>query len=195
MPVIIQRDVWEDNNGARWALFAIFIVIILVIIGGTLRANKKRSSNGLQPIYGTRWMTPPSYGVSQSQHNRSTGDDPATTNNYVPTYTATANEQDMGFYDNNGEFHANPNAKPAYTVTDELEMPPQTHIRSHSNDGVAIHELDDLRRPSYPVNSNDINANPNNENRDDLSSTEYEPPLGPPPPSDVSEVTDRNNHV
>lgn len=153
-----KRDVFGDTGAARWAFFGIFIVVILIIILGTFRVNKKRGSNGLQPLYGTRWMTPPSYVQSQTQYNQptrrnQTSDQPA---NYVPTYTATANDQDMGFYDQNGEFHENPNMKPSYNFDNDNPIVSEpTHQRTTSQtDGVPIHpieeDLDDLVRPTGP---------------------------------------------
>ena len=93
-------------------IFAIFVILIIIVLLGTLRVNKKRARQGLQPVYGTRWMTPPSYGQSQHQYDQPDHRrDPDLPSAYVPTYTATANEYDMGYYDANGVFHANPNAK------------------------------------------------------------------------------------
>ena len=74
--------------------------------------GQEKARQGLQPVYGTRWMTPPSYGQSQHQYDQPDHRrDPDLPSAYVPTYTATANEYDMGYYDANGVFHANPNAK------------------------------------------------------------------------------------
>lgn len=105
---------WETSNSARWAFFAIFIVLIIIIVLGTIRVNQKRAKHGVQPIYGTRWMTPPSYRQSQTAYDQPDHvRDPDLPSSYVPTYTATANENDydMGFYDSKGVFHRNPNAK------------------------------------------------------------------------------------
>ena len=72
--ILHRRDAWGGDTwasgGARWAFFAIFIVLILIVIFGTLRVNKKRSRQGVQPLYGTRWMTPPSYRQSQTQYDQ-----------------------------------------------------------------------------------------------------------------------------
>lgn len=116
------------TGGARWAFFGIFIVLIVIVLLGTLRANKKRSRQGIQPIYGTRWMTPPNYGQSQTQYNQpAQSGDPDVPSAYVPTYTAEANEYDMGYYDTNGKFHANPNAKAA-----AMAPPQPAHRRNES---------------------------------------------------------------
>ena len=145
MAYIRQYDVIFDKRstsgdstwtigGARWAFFAIPFVIILVGIFGTLRANKKRFQLGAKPIYGTRWMTPPSYRQSQTQYDQPVNirdaDLPST---YVPAYTAEANEYDMGHYDQAGKFHSNPNARAAL-----MAPPPSAHQRQNSAHGDAI---------------------------------------------------------
>lgn len=130
-----RDDFYNSGNwsgGARWAFFAIFIVLIIIVILGTLRINRARSRQGIQPIYGTRWMTPPSYYQSQDQYNQPTRREPDMPNVYVPTYTEHAGEYDMGYYDNQGVFHPNPNAK-------DPTIPPPSHTRTGSGmDGVPI---------------------------------------------------------
>jgi len=127
---------WTSSGGARWAFFAIFIVLIIIVVLGTMRVNRKRSRKGIQPIYGTRWMTPPNYRQSQNQYDQPDNvRDPDLPSAYVPTYTEEANEYDMGYYDRSGKFHANPNAKAADMV------PPQAAHRRESTahgDGVPI---------------------------------------------------------
>lgn len=173
---IDKRDLWSSNEGARWAFFAIFIAIILLAMIGMIRVNKKRGSNGLQPIYGTRWMTPPSYIQSQSQYNQPRRRDEGMPDSYVPTYSEQANDQDMGYYDNNGTFHANPNAKmstPFQFNNDSsvVDHPNPTHTRSSTNaDGIPINEL-----PTHDEIS-----------EDDLGNISR--PLGPPPRSTTAET-------
>ncbi|EGV64542.1 hypothetical protein CANTEDRAFT_113313 [Yamadazyma tenuis ATCC 10573] len=144
---LTKRYGFDSSNGARWAFFGIFLAVILLVVVGTIRVNKKRSSSGLQPIYGTRWMTPPSYVQSQTQYNQ-----PSTRNHdsyvpqtYVPTYTERANDQDMGYYDATGEFHPNPNAKVSTPYTPKVpgvSQPSEAHRRATSNsDGIALSEI------------------------------------------------------
>lgn len=53
-------------------------------------------------------------------------------NVYVPTYTEHAGEFDMGYYDNQGVFHQNPNAK-------EPVVPSEAHTRDTlASDGVPL---------------------------------------------------------
>lgn len=145
-----KRDDFDGGSwtgGARWAFFAIFAVLIIVVVIGTLRVNRNRARLGHEPIYGTRWMTPPLYLQLQGQYNQPTRRDPDMPNVYVPTYTAHANEYDMGYYDAQGNFVANPNAKdPAF--------PEQAHQRTHEvGDGVPasdLHLLEDVARPVRP---------------------------------------------
>ncbi|KAM9910697.1 hypothetical protein OXX69_004231 [Metschnikowia pulcherrima] len=171
------------TGGARWAFFAIFLVVILICVIGTIRVNKNRSRQGIQPIYGTRWMTPPSYYQSQGQYNQPTRRDPDMPNAYVPTYTETANADDMGYYAADGTFHPNPNAKgPAF--------PENAHQRTTSNaDGQPIQNLNntgatvadeedhDFTRPSGPPPGS------SGVTRDNTSSSAgvYERPDHPPP--------------
>lgn len=79
---------------------------------------------------------------------------------YVPEYSERANDNDMGYYDETGMFHPNPNAKGPL-------MPDPVHQRStsnadgiplsdynqtgHSAQGTVTDEYDDLfRRPLQP---------------------------------------------
>ncbi|CCG25672.1 hypothetical protein CORT_0C02960 [Candida orthopsilosis Co 90-125] len=169
-------DYWSNSGGARWAFFAIFVVLIIIVVLGTIRVNKKRAQHGEQPIYGTRWLTPPSYRQSQTQyHQPDHVRDPDLPSAYVPTYTATANEFDMGYYDSNGNFHPNPNAKSA------LPHPPQTHqrtgsaISSHTNTGATP-----LSSTLDHVNESDRPAHEGH-NGDDDDLTDISRPAGPPP--------------
>lgn len=149
-----------DGNGARWAFFAILIVLIIIFILGTIRVNKGRARRGNQPIYGTRWMTPPSYLQSQGQYDHNS----AGQNAYVPTYTATANDNDLGYYDPNGNFHSNPNTKAP-------QVPEAAHYRSTSNPGyssetggnapVVSDESSVFRRPSGPPPNGGSSSNDN----------------------------------
>lgn len=167
---ISRRDysdsTWSTSGGARWAFFAIFLALVIIVVVGTMRVNKKRALRGGQPIYGTRWMTPPSYFQSQSQYNQPSGhrqnpDEPST---YVPTYTATANEYDMGYYDNQGNFHANPNAKSGQGP----QVPPAAHHHTASfSNG----------QPLSSLNENTHVVTDEHNTGDDL----YRAPAGPPP--------------
>ncbi|KAG2733039.1 hypothetical protein G9P44_004029 [Scheffersomyces stipitis] len=198
--ILDRRDAWGGDTwasgGARWAFFAIFIVLILIVIFGTLRVNKKRSRQGVQPLYGTRWMTPPSYRQSQTQYDQPDNvRDPDLPSAYVPTYTAEANEYDMGYYDQSGKFHANPNAKAA-----SMAPPPSAHQRQTSVHGDAIpisstvpagvltDEDADISRPTGPPPGMDIVGSESNESLGDFYrppvhtvTGSFIPPSGPPP--------------
>lgn len=194
------------GGGARWAFFAIFIAVVIVVILGTFRANKRRTARGIQPIYGTRWMTPPSYFQSQHQYNQPQGRDSEMPSAYVPAYSARANEYDMGYYDQDGVFHANPNAKasmPQGSDDANIAPPEQTHQRTTSTatDGVPlsstipasggvvfaddVHQTHQAQRASE--DSFDLYRRPEgavpgtfqSPNRD--SSPDYGPPPSPPP--------------
>lgn len=201
MPSLNKRDWgdgWSNSGSARWAFFAIFIALIILVVVGTLRVNKKRSRQGVQPIYGTRWLTPPSYGQSQTVYN--TRNEPDITTNYVPTYTERAAETDMGYYDNQGTFHANPNAKAPI---------PEAHVRSTSaSEGVPLATFssidgDDFYRRPVRGPARDTNFEPDSSTTGDsearvasnvpatarftslhenvTSTSDVAPPPGPPP--------------
>ncbi|SCV16484.1 related to Protein RCR2 [Nakaseomyces glabratus] len=70
----------------RWILFVIFVVGILLMTLLTFRINRRRTATGRAPIYGTAWMTPPSY---RQDHKC----------------------QRSGYYDANGVFHKNAKAE------------------------------------------------------------------------------------
>lgn len=153
MPSISKRaygDGWSDSGGARWAFFGVFIVLVIIVVIGTLRVNKRRSRQGIQPIYGTRWLTPPSYRQSERVYNNRNDLDVPT--NYVPTYSEQAGDTDMGYYDNEGNFHPNPNAKSPI---------PEVHVRSTSlSEGVPLTTIPN-------INNNNNNNNNNNDDDDD----------------------------
>lgn len=164
---------WTGSGGARWAFFAVFIVLILIVVLGTIKVNKRRSKQGIQPLYGTRWMTPPSYVQSQTQYNQPNTRDPDMPTNYVPAYSAEATEYDMGYYDNSGKFHANPNAKSQTPVdvlqASDVEYPPSAHQRLTSmGTGAPVGRIPTLHEET----EDDDRAN-----LDDM----YRPPPGPPP--------------
>lgn len=186
-------DGWTSGGGARWAFFVIFVVFIIVVVFGTLRANKKRSRAGVQPIYGTRWMTPPSYLQSQNQQGRHSRN--PETSAYVPTYTAEATDNiDMGYYDGNGEFHLAKKSSisaPTFTglgsneetVADSIQQPEVAHRRNtNATDGIPI--------TSVPPPRSDSNATVGEGvHNDDLG-----PPEGPPPGISESESHSANYH-
>ncbi|EJS44319.1 rcr2p [Saccharomyces arboricola H-6] len=139
----------DDNNGTgeaitdddpfsssswrwgRWIFFIFFIVAILILLFSTAKVNRRRRIMGQAPIRGTAWLTPPTYRQSEREYNGTQ----RCVEDYVPEYTETANENDLGFYDERGEFH--PNGKTEY-----LAPPPLSE--NHSTDK-------DLQRPKAAV--------------------------------------------
>lgn len=100
-------DTSSTSSTGRWVVGGIFIGIL---VGGFLITlivlfvgNKRRIGSGRQPIYGTSWLTPPSYWQSQHYYSTNRGEEPT---ECVPTYTKQPNEDiDLGFYDERGDFH------------------------------------------------------------------------------------------
>ncbi|CDH16190.1 related to Protein RCR2 [Zygosaccharomyces bailii ISA1307] len=129
-------DSWGGSSWewGRWILFAIFIVAIALLGLCMTRVNRRRYRMGRAPIRGTAWFTPPSYRQSQRDYNRASN----TAEDYVPQYTATANEHDLGYYDENGEFHLNGKAEAL------APLPAGTR----ENESISIHSLE---RPDNAV--------------------------------------------
>ncbi|CAI4056268.1 hypothetical protein SUVZ_02G1220 [Saccharomyces uvarum] len=132
----------------RWILFVLFIAAILIIIMYTALINKRRRRIGRAPIRGTAWLTPPSYGQSQQQH---TGNVQQRTDDYVPEYTETANEHDLGYYDQRGEFHPNDKVAQVSPVQEcssesinSLERPPAAVVHQPNSSDLEY----DLTRPN-----------------------------------------------
>lgn len=95
------------TKSQKWAYFGIVIGIVgftlLVAVLGIFLSNIKRIRSGRRPVYGTSWLTPPSYWQSQRDYNTNRGEEPT---EYVPTYSEQPNEDvDLGYYDERGEFH------------------------------------------------------------------------------------------
>ncbi|EGA75639.1 Rcr2p [Saccharomyces cerevisiae AWRI796] len=88
----------------RWYFFYFFsIVALLILLFSTAKVNRRRRIMGQAPIRGTAWLTPPTYRQSERDYNGTQ----RCVEDYVPEYTETANENDLGFYDERGEFHPN----------------------------------------------------------------------------------------
>ncbi|SCV00649.1 LAME_0G11122g1_1 [Lachancea meyersii CBS 8951] len=107
MVVILDKRYvyYGDSNGSSgwiWGRWLLFIVLAIVILLWVFLINMRRRKNGVSPMRGTAWLAPPSYGVSQNQYNMPAGQNP------VPEYSATANVNDAGYFDQNGKFHRTP---------------------------------------------------------------------------------------
>lgn len=158
---VVVTDNFDSSSGwlwGRWILFVIFVICIIAVGLGTARINRRRRAMGEAPIRGTAWMTPPSYRQSQRQYNGPEGSE-----DYVPQYTATANDQDLGYYDEHGEFHLNAKA--------EAQAPP-TLTRETVSDS-----SESLERPRAAVTRDSYSEDFDQEFR------RYVPP---PPPSEPS---------
>lgn len=104
MSVILQKRMYYYTDSSswewgRWLLLALLVVGLLVSI---FLMNFHRRKHGNQPIVGTSWLAPPpSYFQSQRQNRYN---DPAVNEQPLPLYTANANQNDLGYYDNEGKF-------------------------------------------------------------------------------------------
>ncbi|CCK72200.1 resistance to Congo red protein KNAG_0J01190 [Huiozyma naganishii CBS 8797] len=121
----------------RWVLFVIFLFAMIVLVFFTLTTNRRRRQMGRAPIRGTAWMTPPSYRQSERQYQ---GNSQGYVVDYVPEYSAETNENDLGYYDERGEFH--PNGKTEYISPPPLEGSPDTSGAGTASPGVPLQRPD-----------------------------------------------------
>ncbi|CDO94856.1 unnamed protein product [Kluyveromyces dobzhanskii CBS 2104] len=140
---------WE---WARWVIFVMFMVILLTFIITTVRINYIRKRNGQQPLRYVSWLTPPAYRQSDSSRRRRT-DVPVA--DYVPTYTAEANENDLGYYDSEGIFHVNSKAEPpppidAYVVDRRNDRNRNVDLEMQQVRPTAV-DADSSRQPPLPA--------------------------------------------
>ncbi|KAK5781799.1 hypothetical protein RI543_000699 [Arxiozyma heterogenica] len=113
-----MNDVFGDSSWqwGRWILFILFIIGFFAVFFLTFTANRRRINRGEAPIRGTSWITPPSYRQSEQQYHGTTQ---RVVEDYVPEYTEEANINDLGYYDERGQFH--PNTKAEYLPPPPLE--------------------------------------------------------------------------
>lgn len=137
----IVDDPWGSTSWrwGRWILFIIFVAFILVLVISTARVNKRRFIRGEAPIRGTSWLTPPSYRQSERAY---VGTTQRAVVDYVPEYTEEANENDLGYYDERGEFHSND--KTAYIPPPTLDSTTGPLPHTQSDDPL-------LERPSPAI--------------------------------------------
>lgn len=95
-----KRLIYYSSDGsspARYAFFAIFVAAFIFFIVMVCFVNNKRRKQGRAPMISS-YLAPPNYYQSENQYNAD-----APTN--LPTYTPAANpQQDVGYYDKNGNF-------------------------------------------------------------------------------------------
>ena len=102
-----ENGISPVSTNTKWIYGGILLglvgIFFLLLIIGAFCTNIKRLKMGRQPVYGTSWLTPPSYWQSQHDYNTNRGEEP---DEYVPTYSEIPNENlELGFYDDRGEFH------------------------------------------------------------------------------------------
>lgn len=178
-----KRDSWcfgyscsSSWAWGRWILFVLLIVGLLALVLSAFRINRRRGLQGVQPIRGTAWITPPSYQHAARQ-------DP-----YVPAYTQEANDNDMGYYDNQGVFHVNNKAKEAPSYHMSTLVPDQTGVSSPQPATTSADPDETFARDftryygstaaAPPVSSPTATAQTE-------QSEDYSRPGGPPPPAHV----------
>lgn len=158
---LIKRDVyWSDgtSNPARYAFFAFFVAAVIIFLIMICFVNAKRMRTGRAPII-TSYLAPPSYNQSQVAYEGQTA-----TN--LPTYTENANpQQDVGFYDKNGNFI------PAKTQSYQETTLSETT------------DTDDIQLSNNPNNNNTNNQYRTQNDQPEIAYTN--PSITDPQPSDM----------
>lgn len=166
----------DSSNAARYAFFAFVVAAFVVFILLVCVVNKRRIKSGRSPVISS-YLAPPSYNQSQVAYEGQT-----TTN--LPTYTPNPNaNQDVGFYDKNGNFIPTS----VQNVNDNsIELNDITLVDNNDNDNNTNNNNNSNRIPenAYIQNSS-IN---DNQLASDMS---YRRPDGPPP----SRVYDNSNTI
>lgn len=154
-----MNDVFGDSSWqwGRWILFVLFVIGFFAVFIFTFATNRRRINRGEAPIRGTSWITPPSYRQSEQEYHGTTQ---RVVEDYVPEYTEEANLNDLGYYDERGQFH--PNTKAEYLPPPSLEpnlassptIPPSLANKNISNleapARAVVHENEfDYTRPSF----------------------------------------------
>ena len=138
-------------------------------------------------IRGTAWMTPPTYRQSERAYNGNGQH----AEDYVPEYTETANEQDLGYYDERGEFHFNSKSEyippPKLETADNTNSSPSPIQRPENAFTRAPTDIEmDFTRPDHPP----PNASGSN---DQASSIDFRRPNHPPPTATGSSSCDESS--
>ncbi|ODQ48239.1 hypothetical protein PICMEDRAFT_16049 [Pichia membranifaciens NRRL Y-2026] len=177
---------YGNSNPGRYAFFAFFAAAFIIFIVMICTVNARRLKSGRAPVISS-YLSPPSYHQSQAAY----GGETAATN--LPTYTPAPNaQQDVGYYDKNGNFIPT-NVTTAETTADasngsNLAHPengsielldtsnPNTNPNTYNNSnpfGGAVPATDAL--PTAHTQEPGIN-DPQN-----VSEMSYKRPSGPPP--------------
>jgi hypothetical protein len=135
-----------------------------------LRINKRRGQQGIEPIRGTAWITPPSYIQANQQRQEP----------FVPPYTEEANDNDMGYYDNTGAFHVNSKAKEAPAYHLNTLVPDQTGV-SAPQAAVTSRSTDPLQSFNRDFNRYYGNTAVVPQTQQSTGDDVYDRPQGPPP--------------
>ncbi|EMG46257.1 hypothetical protein G210_3501 [Candida maltosa Xu316] len=109
-----------DKRDSRYGIGTAFIIIGFVVIVIIILSRSKKGFLTRQPTtrpqqQQQQQLQPEPRNNTIELHNQSEN-----LEDYVPQYTATANENDLGFYDAEGKFHH---------VEKILDPPPPIHIK------------------------------------------------------------------
>ncbi|SCU90682.1 LADA_0F05776g1_1 [Lachancea dasiensis] len=168
--ILDKRYIYNNNsNGWLWGRWLLFIVVAIGVVLWVFGVNVRRRKYGRNPIRGTAWLAPPpSYGMSQNQYNIPGNQNP------VPEYSATANVNDAGFFDESGKFHRTQPGQPVDAENTAVLSQPEpavTRDSRHPEEATSSSStpLPAFQRPDVPPPAS--------------TSTEhhFQRPEGPPP--------------
>ncbi|KAG0684512.1 hypothetical protein C6P40_002705 [Pichia californica] len=184
-----KRDLWynDDSDPARYAFFAFFIAGIIIFLIMICLANARRMKEGRTPLISS-YLAPPSYNQSQVAYEGQT-----TTN--LPTYTPNANvNQDVGFYDKNGNFiPTKVESQDGIIQDDDNNNNNNTYSNENRNGSIELTDTSDngintLNNQSNPFSHDTTTSNlpsqahtDSNINDAQLSDMVYKRPDAPPP--------------
>ena len=180
-----DNDGWYNNsNPGRYAFFAFFVAAFIIFIVMICTVNARRLKSGRTPVISS-YLSPPSYHQSQAAYG---GERTATS---LPTYTPAPNaQQDVGYYDKNGNFIPT-NVTTAETTADtsngsNLAHPENGSIELLDNSNPNTNTYNNNNPLSEPLPATDIlptahTQEPGINDPQTLSEMSYKRPSGPPP--------------
>lgn len=165
----------DNSNPARYAFFAFMGLAIIVAIIMICMVNVRRMRAGRAPVISS-YLAPPNYHQSQVQYEGQT-----TTN--LPTYTPAPNpNQDVGYYDKNGNFI------PSTTIVVDPSQSTSTADVEMSNNPFSSATPDQSQTPytsQQPYQSSNMPSaytqSPAINEPQSVGDMSYRRPTGPPP--------------
>lgn len=160
-PMNSYNDSFSSNSGWVWGRWLLFIVVIVAFVLYVFLVNVRRRKLGRKPIVGTSWLAPPpAYGASQQQYNQPVNENP------VPEYTEAVNDNDAGYFDNEGKFHPTQRVSPVAAPEPAVTSPSVPYTQPYQ---------------AYPPYSAQTAESPSLSTTTSSASSRYVRPSVPPP--------------